>query len=352
MLKKIAPALLAMLVTTALAAPAQTGDVKKVLSEARAALGGDKKLDGVKTLTLTGRTLRTGPTGNTIESEFEATAAFPDKYVRRDVMANLGNQSIYRVSGFNGDGVINEIDQPPQLAGGGNVIIRMAGPGGSLMGQGQPLTPEQKQLLLTASKQDFARLMLGIFAGSSSTYPLTMTYAGQAESPDGKADIIEVKGEGDFAVKLFIDAKTHLPLMLSWMAKEPLVIQRTSGGPGGGQTSVSGGGGQTFVSSGGGMTTFSRGTTGGSPQAAPAKPPTPEEAEKVAKQLEEERKAADAKRRTVEYRLFYADYKDVDGVMIPFRLQRSIDGKPTEELSLDKVKVNGKVDEKKFQVSK
>jgi hypothetical protein len=38
--------------------------------------------------------------------------------------------------------------------------------------------------------------------------------------------------------------------------------------------------------------------------------------------------------------------------MIPFRLQRSIDGRPTEETSIDKVKVNGKVDEKKFQVSK
>jgi hypothetical protein len=345
MVRRIAPAVLAMLVASALAAPAQVGDVRQVLADARAALGGDKKLDAVKTLTLTGRTVRTGQAGNTIEGDFEATLAFPDKYVRRDMVANMGNMSIYRVSGFNGDGVINEMDQPPQLSG-GNIIIRMAGPGGSVMGAGQPLTPEQKQALLLGSKQDFTRLMLGIFANSSSAFPLTMTYGGQAESPDGKADIIEVKGEGNFAVKLFIDTNTHLPLMLSWMAKEPLVIQRTGSGPGGGQVTVSGGGGaSTFVGGG------ARGATGGTAQ-APAKPVAPEEAEKLAKQFEEERKAAEAKRRTVEYRLFYADYKDVDGVMIPFRLQRSIDGRPTEETSIDKVKVNGKVDEKKFQVSK
>jgi hypothetical protein len=42
--------------------------------------------------------------------------------------------------------------------------------------------------MLLASKQDFARLTLGMFVTSFPAYPLTMTYAGQAESPDGKAD--------------------------------------------------------------------------------------------------------------------------------------------------------------------
>ncbi len=343
MVKKIAPVLIAIFVGSALVATAQTGDVKKILADARAALGGDKKLDAVKTLTFTGRTLRTGQAGNTIESDFEAAVAFPDRFVRRDVVANMGNMSIYRVSGFNGDGVIFEMDQPPQLSG-GNVIIRMAGPGGGVMGTGQALTPEQKQALLLASKQDFTRLMLGILANSTSAFPLTMTYGGQAESPDGKADIIDVKGEGDFAARLFIDTKTHLPLMLSWMAKEPLVIQRTGGGPGGGQMTVTGGGG-TFTVGG------ARGATGGAAQAPPANL-TPEEREKMAKDIEARTKDAMAKARLVEYRLFYADYKDVDGVMIPFRLQRSIDGRPTEETSIDTAKVNGKVDDKKFQVSK
>ncbi len=54
--------------------------------------------------------------------------------MRRDVVVNMGNMSIYRNSGFNGDGVINEIDAPPQLAGGGGnvVMFRTAGPGGAM----------------------------------------------------------------------------------------------------------------------------------------------------------------------------------------------------------------------------
>ena len=63
------------------------------------------------------------------------------------------------------------------------------------------------------------------------SYPLTFTHGGTAESPDGTADVVDVKGE-DFAARLFIDSKTHLPLMLSWMDKEPLRMVRPVGGPG------------------------------------------------------------------------------------------------------------------------
>ena len=333
----IAPAVLAMVVATAIAAPAQVADVKQILADARAALGGDTKLDAVKTLTMSGQSLRTNPSGTTVGGDIEVAIALPDKFMRRDMVANMGNMSIYRVSGFNGDGVINEMDQPPQLgAGGGQVVMfRMAGPGGTVTGPGSaPLTPEQQEAMrkamLGSAKQDFARLTLGMLATSFPAFPLTMTYAGQAESPDGKADIVDVKGDGDFAVRLFIDTKTHLPLMLSWMAKEPMVMTRQVSGPGGGQTVVAG---------------------GGAVQKAPGKM-TPEEREKFAAQMAAQAKEAEAKRRMVEYRLFYTDYRSVDGVMLPFRLERSVDGKPTEEITFDKVKVNSKIDAKTFTVSK
>jgi hypothetical protein len=267
----------------------------------------------------------------------------------------MGNMSIYRNSGFNGDGVINEIDAPPQLAGGGGAVIMYraigpggatftSGPGGASM-SGTPQTPEQQEAarraMLVSAKQDFARMALGMFARSPAAYPLTMTFKGQAESPDGKADVIEVKGEGDFTASLFIDATTHLPLMLSWMAKEPLTMTRSvTSGPGGGTAVVVGGGGAATVS-------------GAAPagQAGAAKT-TPEERDKLMKQTEEQMKEAEAKRRVVEYRLFYGDYRTIDGVQIPHRLQRSVDGKPVEEVTFDKVKVNAKIDAKKFTVTK
>jgi hypothetical protein len=333
---------------------AQGGDVDRILAAARQALGGEKKLDAVKSLAIEGRTLRIGPDGTSSESSFELAVELPDKFMRRDAVVNMGNMSIYRNSGFNGDGVINEIDAPPQLAaGGGNVVMfRSAGPGGATFTSGPggasvtgaPQTPEQQEAarraMLVAAKQDFARMALGMFASSPAAYPLTMTFAGQAESPDGKADVIDVKGEGEFAARLFIDSASHLPLMLSWMAKEPMaVVRRVTGGPGGGGTVTLGGGGAVAV--------------GGAPagQAARASM-TPEERDKLVKQLEEQQKEAEAKRKVVEYRLFYSDYRVVDGISLPHRLQRSIDGKPAEEVTFDKVKVNGKVDAKKFTVTK
>jgi hypothetical protein len=346
--------MLASIVAAQAILAAQGGDADKILAAARQALGGEKKLDAVKSLTIEGRAMRISPAGTSTESEFEVAIELPDKFMRRDVLASMGNMSIYRNSGFNGDGVINEIDAPPQLGGGGGnvVMFRTAGPGGATFTSGSggagmagtPPTPEQQEAarraMLVSARQDFARMSLGMFARSPAAYPLTMTLAGQAESPDGKADVIEVKGEGDFTARLFIDTATHLPLMLSWMAKEPMnVVRSMTAGPGGGGAVTVGGGAAVLQ--------------GNAPAVpAPRANVTPEERDKLIKQLEEQQKEAEAKRRVVEYRLFYSDYRAVDGISLPHRLQRSIDGKPTEEVTFEKVKVNAKIDAKKFTVTK
>lgn len=313
-------------------AAGQGRDVNEILAGARTALGGPK-LAAVKTLTAVGRTVRALPNGTSVENEFELALELPDKYLMRSVLAAMGNMSVYRNSGFNGGQVIEEIDRPPSLAGGGMVVMRFAGPGGAV--DPEKMTAAQKaefdQKRLVANKKEFAKLALGMFAMSPAAYPVELADGGQAESPDGKADVIDVKGEGGFAAKLFIDAQTHLPLMLSWMDREPITMMM---GPGG------------TVTSGGGNATVTHVERGG------ATPPTPEEREKMMKDLEVRRKDAEAKARTVEYRVYYSDFKTVGGVQWPHRIQRSIDGKPTEEMIFDTVKVNPKIDAKKFQAAK
>ena len=64
-------------------------------------------------------------------------------------------------------------------------------------------------------KQDFARLALGMFAGSYPSYPLTFTYVGQAEAPQGKADVLDAKGPDNVTLRFFIHSDTHLPIMVS-----------------------------------------------------------------------------------------------------------------------------------------
>lgn len=320
----------------------QAGDVSKILADVRDALGGEKKLAAVKTITVTGRAQRTNPSGTSTEQEFEMAIELPDKFMRRDVVMSMGNMSVYRTSGFNGDGVINEIDQPPQLSG-GNIVIRTVGPGGPGGPGGPPPTPEQQAAMrraqLLSAKQDFARVTLGMFARSFPVFPITMTHVGQAESPDGKADVIDVRGEGDFTARLFVDTQSHMPLMLTWMGKEPVVQTITRGGPGGGAV-VTHGGASVVPGDAAGRGASGRGTL------------SPEEREKLMKEMEARAKEAEASRKVVEFRLFYMDYKDVDGVKLPHRLQRTVDGKPVEEISFERVRLNQKIDPKKFTVSK
>lgn len=315
----------------------QAADVDKILAAARAALGGEKKLAGVKTFAATGQSTRVMGDQSSAPTDAELAFELPDRFMKKDVLAAIGSMIITRTSGFNGDTAINVIDQPPQT--GGNVVMFKFGTGGGA--PGELVTSEQKdaekRAALVSSRQDFARLSLGILLASPAAYPLKFAYAGQAESPDGKADVIDVTGDVGFAAKLFIDQTTHLPLMLSWMAKEPLMLsQMVKGGPGGGASishgAPGGGGGAVQVQGEGG------------------KQLTPEERDKLMKDLEAQRKEAEAKRRTVEYRLYYGDYREVDGIMVPFKLQRSIDGKPSEELTLENVKVNGRIDPREFEV--
>jgi hypothetical protein len=317
----------------------QGHDIAKVLGDVRKALGADTS--EVKSLAVVGKSQRSRPDGTSSEYDFEMFMDLPDKFLKREVVLAMGSTSIYRMSGFNGDGLINEVDTPPSLSAGGG-MVRMVAASGPGSGASRPQTPEQveeaRQKQLLNHRQEFARLALGLFATSFASYPVEFAYAGEAESADGKAHVVSVKGEGNFAGKLFIDTKTNLPLMLSWMDKEPLQLTMT-GGPGGGGTRIGGGGaggGGTFVAGGG-----HQAVTG-----------APGDLEKMQKEMDERIKEAEAKRRTVEYRVFYGDYKTFNGVKLPTRIQRMIDGAATDEMTFDRVQVNPKIDPKKFTPTK
>jgi hypothetical protein len=303
---------------------AQQGDATKILAEVRQALGGEQKLAEIRSLTASGQTARSMGESSSVH-DFEVAFELPDKFVKKEVIAVLGTATISRTSGFNGEGVIDEVDRPPSH--GGAMVFR-AGPGGL---SGGSETPEQaetrRKASLLSSRQEFARLLLGMLAASPETYPLQFTYAGQAESPDGKADVIDVKGDGEFVARLFVDTATHLPLMLSWQAKEPISV--SVGGPGRGGMP------------GGGGVAMQRMTAG-----------SPEERDRLMAEMQERMKEAEANRRVVEFRMYYSDYKEVSGVKVPTRITRSVDGRTTEELTLEKIKVNPKIDAGRFQTTK
>lgn len=261
-------------------------DVFGILAAAREALGGETHLSAVKSFMASGRT-RQVRGDNLVPIEFEISCELPDKYIRRDEIP--AQESGPTTIGFSG-----------------SFLIQLPVPSTLPARAGAPTpTPAQLEAVrnarVTLVKQDFARLTLGMFAATFSSYPLAFAYVGEAESPQGRADVIEVtvrsaslpaaqsptspgpaRGRGsppslsNFTLRWFVYKDTHLPIMVSWTAP-------FQGKP-------------------------------------------------------------------IEQRLYYADYRDVDGMKFPFRLRRAVGADTTEETTIDRYRINPKIDPRKFEV--
>lgn len=294
---------------TAGIASAQATDPSAVLAETRAALGGDARIGSVKTFVVTGRT-RQIRGDNLVPIEFEIQSELPDKYSRRDEFP--AQDAGPATSGFNGDRLV-QIPEP---------VAPPARPGGP-----PPPTPEQQQAAqrqrMLQVKQDFARLILGMFASSYQSFPLTFTYAGQAEAPQGKAHVLDAKGPANFAARLFISADTHLPIMVSWQQAAGPPARR--GGPPG---------------------------PAGPPQGAPPAPRgSPPAATGAAPGAPAGAPPAGAPPPAVEHRLYFADYRDVDGLKLPFRLRHAVGADTIEETVFDRFRINARTDPRRFEAS-
>ena len=203
----------------------QTPDAAQVMASAREALGGEKKLSAVRSFVATGRT-RQIRGNNLVPIEFEINCELPDKFVRKDEIPAQDTDPTTR--GFNGDTLIQF---PPPGAGRGGPRAGGPGPGGPPPGGpppgggaraggpppaggrgpgGPPVPP------IVAVKQDFARLMLGMFAASFPSFPLTFKYAAVGEAPEGKADVLDVAGPANLVMRFVVQRDTHLPVMLMW----------------------------------------------------------------------------------------------------------------------------------------
>jgi hypothetical protein len=79
---------------------------------------------------------------------------------------------------------------------------------------------------------------------------------------------------------------------------------------------------------------------------------TAEERNKMMADAAARQKEAEANRKIVEYRVHYSNFRTVNGLKLPHTMQRSIAGKPVEEMTFESIKINPKIDAKKFEVTK
>lgn len=293
-----------------------------ILADARKALGG-AKLDAVKTVVATGRTRRLR--GSNIQPiEFEMSIELPDKYLRKDEFP--AEESDPTSAGFNGADLIQLPVPPAPVAPAG----RPGGPPPPSPADLQARAEAQRRARVTTLKQDFVRFALGLFPGNFETFPLTFAFAAQAEAPQGKADVLDAKGPGGFAARLFLTADTHVPIMVSWQAPPTSVVVVTPDQT----TKPSVGPGVVIVTA----------------PASPASSATAAEKETYAKAVNDLKAKAQAT--PVEQRLYFRDYRDVDGVQLPFGFRRAIGADTTEETTIDRYRLNTKIDPKKFAVVK
>ena len=274
----------------------QTKDPEKgavLLAEARRALGGDDRLRAVRTLDVRGDFERMAGQA-TIEGELQVRVELPDKLRRdEDLSPPGGGPAIVRTEVLNGATVWDE------NSGGGRMFTGRFGGGGG--GGGAPrggdapaggraqIDPVQLQDAQRRARQtDLARFAL--------VWLLTTDgqagWIGIAEAPDGKADVLEITPDAGPAMRLFLDASTHMPLMVTWQGAAPqLMIAGRRGGRGEGRGDAPAGG---------------RG---------PGGPPAT-------------------------LRITLGDYKTVNGVKLPHLMTRGVNDMTIEEWTVDSYRIN------------
>jgi len=263
------------------------GDEKAValLKQARAALGGESKLAKVQGLSASG-TLAREMGDRPATGELTIDVQLPDKMVRTDSMSPMGDATIVMLNGINGDTLLRN---SKTLNAGPGLMVRMPSPPAA--------GSDAETQALRAARADLARFTVAFLLTSPASMPLEFTDGGEAESPDGKADVVNVNGPGSFAARLFFDKSSHRPLLLSYQGIAPrMVMQTMRGGP--------------------------------APDAA------------AAQRHANEAAAAQPPPQAVDIQMFLDDYRPVDGVMLPHHVSRSVDGKTTEEWTFKTIKVN------------
>ena len=295
--------------------------VAGIVSAARKALGGEDKIVSLKGLTAEGP-FRRAMGGRDMEGTLTVTIARPDKMKRVEEMqmgGMVGGPTIERTSVLAGTTAWDDTQNRGGMGGGGMRIMINEGPPPP-PGGGPGPTPEQlNEIRVRRMRVEMQRLTAALLADAGTPW----VDAGIAESPDGKADILETKEETGRTLRLFIDQETHLPLMVQYQDPKPRIMM--NGGPGGPGRGPGGPG--------------APGVRGPGPGGAPGGPPpmTPDEVQK---------RVAEMQRTPPEmgtFAMHLSDYKKVDGVMLPNRIETSLDGEPNQEWTIEMYEVNPQI---------
>jgi hypothetical protein len=332
---------------------------QQLLAKVRAALGGDENLKNLRSLSLFGKYRYRGRAGET-SGEIKVDFLAPDKFIRIEdsnpqpllflttIQAVNGNQVWFdrkatrpsrddgsaeiareqpgrttpiagETSGMRGttSGVTTVRTNPPGTNTTERTVLGMPlpapqGPDNNnniskiekdrkASAQGQTKSnrppgmenPDVKSVLERQIRKEFACLIFALTLTPRSSFPLEFTYAGEIKTDKSNVEAIEISGPHEFAARLFVDQTSSRPVMLSYRES----ISRKTG----------------YVVS------------------ADVNENKAEEFEEVAIQL------------------YFLDYRNVNGLMLPFQIVKAVNGAPIDEWKIEKYKVNPDLKAKRFE---
>jgi hypothetical protein len=303
-MRKLASIGLLLIALLIWASPVFADDARalEILKQARGAVGGEEQLHKIQSLNITGQ-YRRMIGERQLGGDRELSILLPNKYLVEDSM-NPGGLSTALISyrTLNADHAWNG-----QSGGGGAMIFRMGGPGGT------QATPEQMEAALRHMLQvEMVRYLLAITLSAPESFAVDYKYAGESDVDDAKADVIDVTGPDKFAVRLFIDKSTHLPLLISYRGPKPRMVTMTR----------SAGGGQM----------------------------KPEDMKK-AREEAEKRLASEAPGvpEEVDFYIRLSDHKKVNGLLLPHKFTFLTGEEVSEEFEISKYQMNPQFKSDKFE---
>src|SRR6185369_6505275 len=291
-----------LILSSATAAFADDARAQEILKQARQAIGGEEQLQKIQGLQINGQYRRVFGERQ-MGGDREISISLPNKYLVEDAM-NTGGLSTAMINfrGLNGDKAWSG-----NSGGGGGMVFRIAGPGG------QQASPEQmEEMLRRIYTAEFSRYLLAIILTPPPSLTVEYKYAGESDVEDVQADVIDVSGPNKFAVRVFFDKQSHMPLLLSYRGPKPRIV------------------------------TMQRPAGSGAPKA-----------EDVAKAREEAEKKmhaeAPAVPEEVDFYIRMTDYKKVGGVMVPHKLTFLTENEVSEEFEISKYQLNPQFKADRFE---
>jgi hypothetical protein len=299
---------LLLLVAVSINAPMVFADdprAQEILKQARAAAGGEEQLQKVQGVQITGQYRRVFGERQ-MGGDREISILLPGKFLVEDSMS-MGGMSTSNVNTkvLNGEQAWNA-----NSGGGGGMVFRM-GP------SGQQISPEQMETLLRRQfRIELTRYLLALMLTPPESFPLEYKYAGESDVDDAKVDVIDATGPDKFAIRIYFDKESRLPLLLSYRGVKPRIM--TMNRPAG---------------SGGGAVSTAR----------------PEDIKKAQEDAHKKLAETPPVPEEVEFYIRLADHKKVSGVTLPHKLTFLTESEVSEELEIKKYQLNPQFKADKFE---